>query len=86
MLYAHQLRVQDSTLNFIDQRLALQTLTQARIPLQGNQLNRNSLWLNLNLELDLGHIKSYQTHLKSTIGLRNSKLTGYVLSPTEEAT
>ena len=85
LLYAHQLRIQDSTLNFIDQRLAIQALTQARSPLQGNQLKRNSLWLNFNLNLDLGHIKSYQAQFKSTIGLRNSELTEYVLSPNEEA-
>ena len=84
-LYAHQLQVQASTLNFVDQQLAIQYLTEQRDNLQGNELYRNSIWFNLNFDYKLWSFGEYQTQLSSTLGLRSSTLHGRTLSKIEEA-
>ena len=85
LLYTHQLQVQASTLNFVDQQLAIQYLTEQRDTLQGIELHRNSLWFNLNFDFKLWSLGDYQTQLSSTLGIRSSKLQGGTLSKVEEA-
>ncbi|MAD60569.1 MAG: hypothetical protein CMH49_03505 [Myxococcales bacterium] len=84
-LYAHQLQLQASTLNFIDQQLVIQYLNEQRDKLQGFELYRNSLWLNLNFGFKIWSLGDYQAQLSSTLGMRSSKLQGRTLSKAEEA-
>ncbi len=85
LIYAHQLILQNSTLSYVDQQLALQTLKSQRVDLLGRELRRNELYLQANSTWNIGRLNRYQSKWNSSLGLRNSTITNHVLSAAEEA-